>query len=73
MKGIIITESNRGMLAERYDVEDPEDFFPLGYIVLAAWGDPNQAFEGILSSEQFAALYTWGNALANGWVEAVPK
>lgn len=73
MKGVIITETTRTMLAERYDVEDPEDLFPLGYIVLVAWGNPNQMIEGILSKAEFDAMYTWGNALANGWVEAIPK
>ena len=69
MKGILITESNRAMLMARYNSSDPDEF-PIGYILVANFGDNGmepERYEGLLTQAFFDQTFTRGEDLQNGY------
>lgn len=76
MKAIKITTSNRQMLGDRYQVEDYEAIFPVGYYVVAPFGTTDmdeEYYEGIVSESKLNELYIVGETLANGYFAITQK
>lgn len=70
MKGILITEKNRGTLASRFVVEafDQDEVLPLGYIMVTEFG--NDETFSVLTTVNFNAEFEkTGVDLKDGWFE----
>lgn len=76
MKAIKITAENQQMLGARYQVDDPEDIFPIGYYIVAPFGttDTNEEFyEGIVTLAWLNENYNLGEVLDNGYFGITEK
>lgn len=72
MKAVLITRENRDYLASRYNQD--VDSFPIGYIMLANWGDNGEyRHDGTLTQARFDELFTKGATLENDFFEAIRK
>lgn len=75
MKACLIIDSNIDMLASRYQIEseDREDRLPLGYWLVASFGDEGlEPFE-VVHPDALIDRYTLGEQLQNGFVELISK
>jgi hypothetical protein len=73
-KAAKITAANVKWISDEYEVatEDIPELLPVGYIVVAGFGSPR--YEGVLTQNEFDALYTaTGLLLENTFFEVVPK
>lgn len=73
-KAAKITANNVKWISDEYEVatEDIPELLPVGYIVVAGFGSPR--YEGVLTQNEFDALYTaTGLLLENTFFEVVPK
>ncbi|MET0786544.1 MAG: hypothetical protein ABWY25_07560 [Paenisporosarcina sp.] len=67
MKAVKITKENQVQLATRYGEDDLEQF-PIGYIMIANWGDNGEyRYEGVLTEVNFSLKFVKGEALENGF------
>lgn len=71
MKGIVITDKNRDVLASRFMVE-PDDktaLLPLGYYLVTEFGN-DETFQ-TLTEDAFDASFTKGEMLKDDWFDMV--
>jgi hypothetical protein len=73
MKGITITADNQSSIAVQYgiDLDDIDDMLPVGYILIVSFSA--EKYDGVISAQTFASLFTKGAILENDYFEVVSQ
>lgn len=71
MKAIRITLANRNMLATRFNVTDPHEQLPIGYILVTDFG--NDETFSVLTPAKFEEKCHKGTWIRNGWMSCSLK